>query len=58
VQAALRLAQNHHERVALGRGLLERQAVEVLYQGRAGVLADKLWDLVQANQSGQGLRRA
>jgi HMW1 domain 2/HMW1C N-terminal len=58
VQAALRLAQNHHERVALGRGLLERQAVEVLYQGRPGVLADKLWDLVQANQSGQGLTEA
>jgi hypothetical protein len=51
VQAAVRLAESHQERVDLGRGLLERQAVEVLYRGRAGVLAGKFWDLVQANQA-------
>lgn len=51
VRAAVRLAESHQERLALGRGLLESQAVEVLYQGRSGVLAEKLWQLVQTNQN-------
>jgi hypothetical protein len=51
VKAAVRLAENHQERFALGQGLLERQAVEILYQGRPGVLSDKLWDLIPSNQA-------
>lgn len=48
VQAAVRLAENHAERLALRRDLLERQAVEVLYRGRAEVLGQKLLALVEA----------
>jgi len=48
VQAAVRLAENHTERLALRRDLLERQAVEVLYQGRPEVLGQKLLALVEA----------
>ena len=48
VQAAVRLAENHAERLALRRDLLKRQAVEVLYQGRPDVLGQKLLALVEA----------
>jgi len=49
VKAALRLIENHDERLVLGRGLLERKAVEILYQGRPEVLGEKLLQLVEAN---------
>jgi glycosyltransferase involved in cell wall biosynthesis len=48
VQAAVRLVENHDERLALRRDLLERNAVEVLYRGRPEVLGQKLMDMVQA----------
>lgn len=47
VQAAVRLAENHEERFALGQDLLQRQAVNVLYQGRPQVLGEKLLELLQ-----------
>jgi hypothetical protein len=48
VQAALRLIENPAERLALRRDLLDREAVEVLYQGRDEVLGQKLLEMVQA----------
>lgn len=48
VQAAVRLAENHAERLALRRDVLERQAVEVLYRGRPEVLGEKLLAMVEA----------
>lgn len=42
VAAAVRLASNHGERLALRRDLLARDAVQVLYRGRAGLLGEKL----------------
>lgn len=47
VQATLRLIENPVERLALRRDLLNRQAVEVLYQGRAEILGQKLLEMVQ-----------
>jgi HMW1 domain 2/HMW1C N-terminal len=48
VIAAIRLIEEPMERLALRRDLLDRQAVEVLYQGRAEILGQKLHKMVQA----------
>jgi HMW1 domain 2/HMW1C N-terminal len=48
VQAALRLIEQPAERLAMRRELLDRQSVEVLYQGRDEVLGQKLHEMVQA----------
>jgi len=48
VQAALRLIEDQEERLSLRRDLLNRQAVQVLYQGRAEVLGQKLHEMAQA----------
>jgi hypothetical protein len=48
VQAALRLIEDHAERLRLRRDLLDRRAVDVLYQGRAEILGQKLHAMVQA----------
>jgi glycosyltransferase involved in cell wall biosynthesis len=48
VLAALRLIENPAERLELRRNLLDRKAVEVLYQGRPEILGHKLHEMVQA----------
>lgn len=47
VNAAVRLAENHAERLALRRGLLARDAVQVFYKGRPQILGDKLLALAR-----------
>ena len=47
VEAALRLIENHEERLALRRGLLERGGDEVLLHGRPEILAERLDALVK-----------
>ncbi len=42
IAAAIRLAENHAERLALRRSLLARDAVRVFFEGRPGLLGERL----------------
>ena len=45
VAAAVRLIDNHAERLELRRGLIARGGDAVLLKGRPGILCEKLYEL-------------
>jgi predicted O-linked N-acetylglucosamine transferase (SPINDLY family) len=53
IAAALRLAENHGERLALRRALLERGGDEVLMHGRPEILAGRLAALLESGADSQ-----